>query len=395
MDKIKVLKFGGSSVENVDAIHRCARIAHKAFQKGGKLVVVVSAMGKQTDELLKLAFSVSDTPPERELDMLVSTGERVSCSLFAMALNTLGVKALSLTGSQCGILTNKVHQHADIIDIKGDRLLKSLESHDAVVVAGFQGVDPKSKEITTLGRGGSDLTAVALASKLGASACFLYKDVNGVMTTDPRFVPRARVVSKISWEKAYRLSCLGAKVLHYRASSLAMKKRIPLYVINTRDPGGLFTVVGKEDSSHFFLSYKESQTYLELVSESQKDLEELFQKSCHFLWSSDEIPLYVEKLEGIYLLSVKDELAEKLLKFLASENLFKRISVQIKGKSLLSIALLYSQIEKKLFYEDRVKQYIKSKNSFFKQFKEGEILFSLKNADKVKVLRELSSILDT
>ena len=392
MKEIKILKFGGSSVENVEAIHRCAEIAQKARHENEKLVIVVSAMGKQTDELLKLAFSVSEAPAQRELDMLVSTGERVSCSLFAMALARLGLKALSLTGSQCGILTNKVHQHADIVDIKCDRLLKSLETYDAIVVAGFQGVDPGSKEITTLGRGGSDLTAVALAWKLGASACFLYTDVNGILTADPKLFSEAEVVPELSWEKAYRLSCLGAKVIHYRASSLAMREKIPLYVINAQDPEGPKTLVKDKDISEVLISYKESQTYLELKGENSKDLESFFKKICDFLWTYDDVPFYLEKKEKAYIFSVKNNLVENLQDFLRGNNT-EGVSLELKEMDLLSVALLYEEKPKRDFYEEKIRDFLKGKESLFSQFKEGEILFSLKNEDKKEMVREIFSIL--
>ncbi len=197
---------------------------------GNKLVVVVSAMGTHTDELLNMALSLSSAPQKRELDMLLTVGERVSMSLLSIRLHELGITSVSLTGSQCGILTDENHGNARITKILGDRIRQSLENHDLVIVAGFQGVNPQTKEITTLGRGGSDLTALAIAHALKANYCEIYKDVDGVCTADPETVPSAQVLKQISWTTLCELTWAGASILHPRAVHLAAKYKIPFTI---------------------------------------------------------------------------------------------------------------------------------------------------------------------
>ena len=192
-------------------------------------------MGDQTDLLLKMAQQISREPPKRELDMLLSAGERMTMALLSMALQELGISSISLTGSQTGILTNSEHGNARIIDIRCDRLKIHLQTHNVAIVAGFQGVDPVSKEITTLGRGGSDLTAVALSVALQAKKCELYKDVPGIFTDNPHTNSSAKLLETISWSHAYELCAAGAQVVHARAVSLAQKYKIPVEVKSSFD----------------------------------------------------------------------------------------------------------------------------------------------------------------
>ena len=225
-----VQKYGGTSVNGPERIRAVARRIADSRAAGASLVVVVSAMGDSTDELIELARKVSPRPSRRELDMLLSTGERVSMALVAMALHDLGVEAISFTGSQSGILTDESHSNARIVSITPGRIRAELERGRVVIVAGFQGVSPVTKEITTLGRGGSDTTAVALAATLAPARCEIYTDVDGVFTADPRVVPAARVIGRLSYRACSALAHLGGRVLHARGVDLAARERVPLVV---------------------------------------------------------------------------------------------------------------------------------------------------------------------
>ena len=224
-----VQKFGGTSVADPDRIRAVAE--HVAFTKrrGNDVVVVVSAMGKATDNLLALADSVSNTQPGREMDMLLTTGERVSAALTTMALQALGIDAVSFTGSQVGIITDNVHRKAKILEVRGDRVREALAAGKVAVVAGFQGVSI-DKEITTLGRGASDLTASARAKALDADACEIYTDVTGVFTADPRIVPQARKLHRISFDEMLEMAGAGSKVLALRSVEFARNHNVPLHV---------------------------------------------------------------------------------------------------------------------------------------------------------------------
>ena len=228
-----VQKFGGTSVADVERIQAVARRIAACRQAGHDLVIVVSAMGHTTDELTGLARAISGNPPQREMDMLLATGEQVSIALLAMALQAIGVPAVSMTGPQVGILTESTHGRARILDIRTDRLRRLLEEGNVVVVAGFQGTSNSLSgvaEITTLGRGGSDTSAVALAAALGADACEIYTDVPGVLTTDPRKVPDAQLMERVTCNEMLELASLGAAVLHPRAVEIARNYGVPLRV---------------------------------------------------------------------------------------------------------------------------------------------------------------------
>ncbi|WP_130866375.1 aspartate kinase [Acidipropionibacterium timonense] len=225
-----VQKFGGSSVADAASIKRVARRIAAAKQAGNEIVVVISAMGDTTDELMDLALEVSPQPAPRELDMLLTTGERQSAALLAMALSDLGVPARSYTGSQAGVITTAAHGNARIIDITPGRIVRSLDDGDVVIVAGFQGVSQTTKDVTTLGRGASDTTAVALASALDADYCEIYSDVDGVFTADPRIVPEARRIPRISYEEMLEMAACGAKILHLRCVEYARRENVPVHV---------------------------------------------------------------------------------------------------------------------------------------------------------------------
>jgi aspartate kinase len=225
-----VQKYGGSSVGNAERIKRVAERIVAARKAGDDVVVVVSAMGDTTDELLDLANQVSPLPPGRELDMLLTAGERISMALLAMAIHNLGYEARSFTGSQAGVITTSVHGRARIIDVTPGRLKGALDEGSVVIVAGFQGVSQDTKDVTTLGRGGSDTTAVALAAALYADVCEIYTDVDGIFTADPRIVPNARHIRQITYEEMLELAACGAKVLHLRSVEYARRAGLPIHV---------------------------------------------------------------------------------------------------------------------------------------------------------------------
>jgi aspartate kinase len=227
---IVVQKYGGSSLSDAGAIKRVAHRIVQAKKLGHDVVVAVSAMGDTTDELLDLANEVSPLPPARELDMLLTAGERISMALVAMAISDLGYTARSFTGSQAGVITDSAHGRAKIIDITPGRISTALEDGHIVIVAGFQGVSQDTKEITTLGRGGTDTTAVALAAALGAEVCEIYTDVDGVFTADPRLVPTARRLDHVSTEEMLEMAASGAKILHLRCVEYARRYDIPIHV---------------------------------------------------------------------------------------------------------------------------------------------------------------------
>lgn len=225
-----VQKYGGSSVSDAAAIKRVAQRIVATKKQGNDVVVVVSAMGDTTDELLDLAEKVSPLPSGRELDMLLTAGERISMALLAMAIGDLGHEARSFTGSQAGVITDSSHGKARIIDVTPGRIRQALDGGAIAIVAGFQGVSQDSKDITTLGRGGSDTTAVALAAALDGDVCEIYSDVDGIFTADPRIVPTARRIPRITYEEMLEMAACGAKILHLRCVEYARRYDIPIHV---------------------------------------------------------------------------------------------------------------------------------------------------------------------
>jgi aspartate kinase len=242
-----VMKFGGTSVAGPERLKAVARRLVAARGRAGRVVGVLSAMGHTTDELVELAHRVSPAPPARELDMLVSAGERVSCALCAMAVIDLGVPAVSLTGSQAGIVTDTVHGKAKIMEVRARRIHEALDEGAIVLVAGFQGVSTES-EVTTLGRGGSDTTAVALAAALGADVCEIYTDVDGVYSADPRIVPSARLLDCVSFDEMLELAASGAKVLQLRSVEFARNHGVTLHVRSTFSDGDGTWVTGEDET---------------------------------------------------------------------------------------------------------------------------------------------------
>lgn len=238
-----VMKFGGASVAKPESFSKIANLIKTKLAEDSRIAVVISAMGNTTDQLLQLAFQVHPEPPRRELDMMISTGERISISLLAMALNQIGIEAVSFTGSQSGIITDEDHSNAKIITVRPARLFPVLEKGCVAIVAGFQGVSRKG-EITTLGRGGSDTTAVALAAALQAPCVEFYKDVRGVFSEDPKLFPEAQFFSELSYKQAFELMQKGAKILHPRCISLAEKNGIVLSIQSFEHPFEQGTRIG-------------------------------------------------------------------------------------------------------------------------------------------------------
>jgi aspartate kinase len=230
-----VMKFGGTSVSGPERLKGVARRLVEAREAGNRVVGVLSAMGDTTDDLLDLAREVSERPDPRELDMLISVGERISCALAAMAIVDLGQQAISLTGSQAGIVTDTVHGKAKIVEVRAKRIHEALDAGRIVLVAGFQGVSSESLDITTLGRGGTDLTAVALAAALGADSCEIYTDVQGVFTADPRIAPNARKLHALSYDEMLEMAASGARVLQLRSVEFARNHNVRLHVRSTFD----------------------------------------------------------------------------------------------------------------------------------------------------------------
>jgi aspartate kinase len=240
-----VMKFGGTSVGDTDKLKRVAERLVAAHEEGTKVVAVLSAMGHTTDELIRLAHEVSPAPHPREYDMLVSTGERISNALCAMAIHDLGAEAVSFTGSQAGIVTDASHTKAKIVEVRATRIHDALEQNKIVLVAGFQGVSTSTHDVTTLGRGGSDTTAVALAAALGADACEIFTDVPGVFTADPRIVPDALKLDAVTYEEMLEMSASGAKVMALRSIEVARSYGVRLRVRSTFE-GGEGTWIGEE-----------------------------------------------------------------------------------------------------------------------------------------------------
>lgn len=260
MSSIIIQKYGGSSVATSEKIRHVAKLIDERSRSGEKLCVVVSAMGKTTDQLLSLALEISKNPSRRELDMLLSCGERASMALLAIALEELGCKAVSLTGSQSGIITSDVHSGAKILEMRPDRVKRELDKGKVVIVAGFQGISV-NKEITTLGRGGSDTTAVALAAALDATACEIYSDVEGVFSADPNLVSGAILLPQITLDEMEELSLFGAKVMHAQALQFARTQSITIHALKT----------GSDDSGGTLISPKQVEQKISRVSLTIKE----------------------------------------------------------------------------------------------------------------------------
>ncbi len=256
--KTIVKKYGGATLADPQKIKQVAQALSLCHQRGEKLIVVVSAMGQTTNELIALAGQVSSRPKRRELDMLLTTGERISMSLLSLALNDLQCPAISFTGSQAGVLTDDSHSNAFITAVNSPRVVEALKRNQVVIIAGFQGVSPQTKEVTTLGRGGSDTTAVAMAAALKANHCEILKDVPGVFSADPKICNHAKPLSQLSYQQLLEMTFWGAKVLHYRSVELAYRRQVPLYIGPAHDPQQIGTWITATNPALQLLSLTKS-----------------------------------------------------------------------------------------------------------------------------------------
>lgn len=283
--QIVVQKYGGATLADPQKIKAVASRLAELSRQGTKVVAVVSAMGKTTNQLIDLANQVTSRPNRRELDMLLTTGERISMALVSMALHDLGCSAISFTGSQAGILTDHSHVNAFIEDVKAHRVEDALNEGRVVVLAGFQGVSPKTKEITTLGRGGSDTTAVAMAAYLKADVCEILKDVPAVFTADPNLVQDSKVLQELSYDQLLDMTFWGAKVLHYRSVELAKQKSIPLYIgpASQKTASGTWVREGKTMyESAKILGINSHECVLEVLSTNLSASEAIIQMRDYF-----------------------------------------------------------------------------------------------------------------
>jgi aspartate kinase len=317
--EIVVMKFGGTSVAGPDDIRRAARRIVAAREGGKRVVAVLSARGQTTDELVAMAREVSERPDARELDMLLSVGERISCALCAMAINDLGHRAISLTGSQAGIVTDATHTKARILDVRADRIRAALEEDRIVLVAGFQGVSTSSHDVTTLGRGGSDTTAVALAAALGAEVCEIYTDVAGVFSADPRIVPGARKLPVVSFEEMLEMAASGAGVLQLRSVEYARNHGVrigagtlvlsedetmerPLVTAVTHAEEARVTLTGVSDepgiAGRIFSALAEANVNVDMIIQNEPVSGDR-KADLSFTVANDELRSGIEALEGL------------------------------------------------------------------------------------------------
>ncbi|MFN7262356.1 MAG: aspartate kinase [Pseudobdellovibrionaceae bacterium] len=304
-----VQKYGGATVADPEKIKAVAKRVTTQVKSGDQLVVVVSAMGKTTNQLIDLAHQVSAHPSRSEKDMLLTTGERISMALLSMALQAEGVNAISFTGSQAGILTDDSHVNASVIEVKGHRVQEALQAGKVVVLAGFQGVSPKTKEITTLGRGGSDTTAVAMAGFLKADHCEILKDVNSIFNADPKVFSEAKAITSLTYDQLVEMTFWGAKVLSYKSAVMARDQAIPLYVGPASQKTNEGTWVGRESKSpqQKFLAFNQHRCVLGI--KTSLSLPELFQ------WFHDnEIadPLVLQRTENLLWVTGPEEVTEAL-----------------------------------------------------------------------------------
>lgn len=326
--KLVIQKYGGTSVGTLERIKHVAKHIADTVKRGDKVVAVISAMGDQTDELLAMAHAISPSPPRRELDMLLTAGERIAMALVSIALNEIGQKAVSLTGSQSGIITDTVHGNARISRIGAHRIEENIASGNIVIIAGFQGVSAETKEITTLGRGGSDLSAIALASTLGARVCQLYKDVDGVCSADPRVVSNAKKLDSVSWDSMTEMAWAGASVLHPRGAHLAQKYKIPVEIRSSfhLDRDGTL-VSGSEVMERFVvqaITHKSNMALIKGVLKNKPD--EALDQVRTWLWQQGESPqvqVQIANAEGLeFCWSVPHALALDFCKKMESHQAF-------------------------------------------------------------------------
>lgn len=338
-NELIVQKYGGATLADPEKIKQVANRIFNLHRSGSKIVVVVSAMGETTNQLINLARQISSRPPLRELDMLLTTGERISMALLSMALNDLGCPAISFTGSQAGIITDDSHVCANIIDVKAFRVEEALKENKVVILAGFQGVSQHTKEITTLGRGGSDITAVAMAGYLKADRCEILKDVKCVFTADPKLITAARPLSQLHYEHLLEMTSWGAKVLHHRSVKLAAEKKVQLYIGAAGDVNSSGTTINdsfKLPAQSMLAINSYSQVYhLSFATQPQGDLQTRFNS---FLQKSQigELQLLFSQSEKYYF-TAPSEIMNSLAEFETNQNFFR-----IKNTGLASVSATFA-----------------------------------------------------
>ncbi len=337
-NELIVQKYGGATLADPEKIKQVALRIYNLHQSGSKIVVIVSAMGETTNQLIKLAQQVSSRPHLRELDMLLTTGERVSMALLSMALNDLGCPAISFTGSQAGIITDDSHVNANIIDVKAFRVEEALKADKVVILAGFQGVSQNTKEITTLGRGGSDITAVAIAGYLKADRCEILKDVEGVFTADPKLVKNARPLRRLNFQHLLEMTSWGAKVLHHRSVKLAAEKNVQLYIgaaTNTNSTGTTVSNNCDHESQSILAINSYSQVY-QITFLKNKEVEQLQFNS--FLQKNQigELQLLHSDQSDFYFTAPAETLVS-LSSFEKKQDCFK-----IQNENLASVSVTYA-----------------------------------------------------
>lgn len=394
-ENLVVQKYGGATLADPRLVRAAAERVYEQSRKG-PLIVVVSAMGTTTNSLIDLASQVSRRPARRELDMLLSVGERISMSLMSMALQDLGASAISFTGSQAGILTDDDHFNAKIIDVKAHRVQEALKAGKVVILAGFQGVSPVTKEITTLGRGGSDVTAVALAAAFGAKRCEILKEVPAIFTGDPRVVPEARPLRALGYEELLEMTFWGAKVLHHRSVELARSREVNLYIGPAADEDAQGTIVGKGVSmfeAHRPLSLNSHESVLEI---------ELAEGAPDEALKSFRDELTKLQIAAPQLLSWSGKSGQNRILVTAPQEILKAIrdalsrsaSPRVMGGDLCSVTMTCSGgIGTEL--SAQVLEILKSKNITAKELRIGPCSLSvfLEGAQRTEALRSLHSLI--
>jgi aspartate kinase len=337
---IIVQKYGGATLSNPEKIKKVAQRIVLEQKKGLQIVAVVSAMGETTNQLISLAHQISVKPPRRELDMLLSTGERVSMALLSMAITDLKKKAISFTGSQAGIMTDESHVSAFIREVHAYRVDSALSEGKIVVLAGFQGVSPLTKEITTLGRGGSDTTAVAMAAYLGADRCEILKDVPGVFTADPKIVAQARNIPQLNYDQMLEMTFWGAKVLHYRSVELAKLKNVKLYIgpaqnAGTQNTKGTFVENKKSSGGH---KMYESSAVIAINSQSEVLKISANEKTASTFLRKLESALDKNEIPSPQLLFLQPSTKGQTAFFTGPQETLESVKVLIKNQSLFKLS---------------------------------------------------------
>lgn len=383
--KLIVQKYGGATLADPQKIKQAAQRIFQLHQSGTQVVVVVSAMGQTTNQLIDLAHQVSERPQLRELDMLLTVGERISMSLLSMALNDLGCAAISFTGSQAGIFTDDSHINANIIDVKAFRVEEALKENKVVILAGFQGVSPKTKEITTLGRGGSDTSAVAMAGYLKADRCEILKDVDCVYTADPKIVSQAKPIPQLNYDHLLEMTSWGAKVLHYRSVEMALQKNVTLFVGPAADSSSNGTTITSDFkfnqsaaiavNSHsiiFQISTEDIQKFLNLLSKNQiAEPRIVYQKNTDFFIAGPE------------------EVLNSISQFESKQQAFKIIN-----KNISSISVTYSQSVNEKNKKEASELLSKNKISVIELFEtKSSLHFLLKKEDRTAAISYLHKLI--